>query len=157
MKGSEMKKLIVLVVLLLCLFGCRPAQADITLMTGENYSGVDLGRRITNSFELGSTVAVDYFADQSQPLKNFHITTGDTYVGVFGKLHLGPDDSKIDPYIGIRALSQDMNLRGAGAYEIYEAGVNIFLKGRLGIGFVYQRCERLIDKDRFLLAVPFMW
>ena len=147
-----MKRMIMMTVLCLCL--CNVSQADITLMAGENYGGLDIGRRVGRGLELGGTVAVDYFSDQSQPLRNFHLTTGDTYVGVFAKLHLAPDTWKLDPYVGIRALSRDLNLRGADAYEIYEAGVNVFLTDRLGIGFVYQRCERLADKDRFLLALP---
>ena len=145
-----MKRLIVLVALCMA----TVVQADITFMAGENYAGVDLGKRIYNGIEIGGSVTVDYFSDQSQPLKNFHLTTGDTYIGVFGKLHLAPEDSKIDPYIGIRAVSQDLNLKGSGAYEIYEAGINVFLKGRLGVGFIYQRCERYEDKDKFLVAVP---
>ena len=144
-----MKRMIILAVLL-----CGMAQADITVMVGENYAGVDLGKRIYNGLEIGGSVAVDYFTDQSQPLKNFHVTTGDTYIGAYAKLHLAPEAWKLDPYIGIRALSQDLKLKGSGAYEVYEAGVNVFLKGNLGLGFVYQRCERMRDKDKFLVAVP---
>ena len=144
-----MKRAMIVLAVLAC---ATVAQADLTMMFGDNYAGIDLGTERLGPVEVGVTGAVDYFSDQSQPLENFHLTTGDTYFGGFIKMHLTSKDDAIDPYIGFRALSRDLKMDGSGAAEIWEAGVNWFIKDNLGIGLVYQYAEDLEDQDKFLLS-----
>lgn len=143
-------------IVLLVLFMMSPALADFTVMVGENITTVDLGSERLGWFEAGPTVAMDYFADQSQPLKNFHLLTGDTYIGAFVKIHLSSKDDDIDPYVGVRAMSRDLKMEGSGAFEALEGGVNWFPKGKnLGLGSVVRYCDKLKDKWWVSFGVPY--
>lgn len=123
------------------------AQADVTFLFGDKYIEAEVPVVDVGPAQFGVMGAVDYFAAQSQPLKNFHLDTNDHYSGLFVKVNLEGLYVAYKPQIKNSTVNDLLH--------VLEAGVTVDLTKNIGIGIAYQYCADKEKDDKLLLVAPF--
>lgn len=161
-----MKKTL-LTVFLMAIFTAGVCQAqDFTLKLDNKYVAADLALDRVGPLEVGIAGAVDYFYKirGNAESSNIDVKIADWYIGPMIKWHFTPEDAVIDPYIGVSPMIPNLKLDSLQLDEIpivFEAAVNWYITGKVGIGLTYQFCPNadrqevnFVEKRRLMLSVP---
>ena len=144
-----MKKLLLMMFVMFVL--ATPVSADLTFVFGDDFSGMEIGKRLGN-FEIGGFVGVDYF-EGGNSLQHMDIDTDGNLAGPNVKLHLLPDDYAVDPFIAGSWLFRNGVVGVHDGAVMLEAGVMIRVWKDLKIGASWVTSDDTPQDDYLMIRV----
>ena len=141
--------------IVLVLFLASVASAlQTTFVFGKGIVGLDVEVQRFGPISINGVVAVDYFRVASSGDGDLTVVN-DNYAGPSIKIHTLGKDSRIDPYIGLSYLIQ--NARVDDEFKVWEAGVDVFVNDKVGIGLAYITCKKFYRDDILMVRAPIRW
>jgi len=128
-----------------------PVAADLTFVFGDDFSGVEIGRRL-GCFEIGSFVGVDYFSGGNN-LEHMDVDTGGNLAGPNLKLHLLPDDYIVDPFIATSWIFRNGVVGVHDGIVTFEAGAMVRVWKDLKIGASWITSDDIPQDDYLMIRV----